>query len=89
LICGIGILDVIEFVSEILEVCRISGNSVIIVEAILFVKSLLSDVAVNELRRTVAGIAVTELFFEDIRDDFRRFIVVTGIGVVFERVTFL
>jgi len=31
----------------------------------------------------------SELFFEDIRVDFRRFIVVTVIGVVFEIVIFL
>jgi hypothetical protein len=65
---------------------------VIVVEAILFVNSLLSDVLfilVNELRRAGDGIVGSRAFFDDIRDDFRRFMVVTVIGVVFERVTFL
>lgn len=83
----------IEFVSDILDICRIGGNSVIVVEAILFIKSLVSDVAfvvsvVKELRRIGGGIDVTELFFVDIRDDFRRLIVATAMGVVFVRVNF-
>ncbi len=86
-----GIFDIVEFALDIIEVRLMGGNSPIVVEAILVVKSSLSDVVVifaNESRRTGRTVDVPELFFEDIRDDFRRFTVVTAIGVVFERVTF-
>ena len=101
--CEIGILDVVEFVFDILDVVEfvfdildvglIGGNSLIVVEAILFTSSLLSDVLVgivgNEFRLAGDAIEAMELFFEDVRDDFRRFIVVTVIGVGFGRVNFL
>jgi hypothetical protein len=43
---------------------------------------------VNELRRIGTGIAVSGLFFEDIRDGFRRLTVATVMGVVLEIVIF-
>ena len=88
MICGRGISVVIEFESDILEEARrIGGNSLIVVEAILCVRSLVSDV-VNELSRAGTAIAVTGLFFEDIRDGFRRLTVATVMGVVLEIVIF-
>jgi hypothetical protein len=63
------------------------------VDAILFISSLLSAVVVlvlgNELRLALDVIEAMEPFFDDIRDDLCRFIVVTVKGVVFGGVDFV
>ncbi len=87
MICGRGISVVIEVESDIFEARLIGGNSLIVVEAILCVKSLLS-IGVNGLRRIGTAIAATGLFFEDIRDCFRRLTVARVMGVVLEIVIF-
>jgi hypothetical protein len=65
----------------------------IVADAILFISSLLSAVVVvvlgNELRLALDVIEAMEPFFDAIRDDLCRFIVVTVKGVVFGGVDFV
>ena len=85
-----GISVVTGCVFDTIEVRLIGGNPVIVVEAILFDKSLLSDIvgaAAKELTRTGIDVVTAEPFFDDVRDDFRRFRVVTVTGVVLGRGT--
>ncbi len=92
-LCEIRIFDAVEVEFDILDVGLIGGKSLIVADAILFISSLLSAVVVvvlgNELRLALDVIEAMEPFFDAIRDDLCRFIVVTVKGVVFGGVDFV